>query len=196
VHLFSCADLLRLHISGRVRKDVEDMRALFITVTVMAGIAVIVSGCGSDARRSTATDAKQVTARPAAPLRGVGLSASQFDAKANSICQKFGAELAAGNNSIRKTQDFARVVPARVAIEQAELAQLSRLRAPAPLANDWHWVLSYKRNIVEEFIKLGGVAGANDERGTREVLASMASIGEFLANVAKRAGLDGCTSVA
>jgi hypothetical protein len=156
------------------------------------------SGCGGSKSGSGATTSSvaapsttatgQTTSSSVAS--GKPLSASELVAKADAICAQLNREL--GKDNIRSREDVLRVVPHRVAIEQAALTELSKLTPPAVIASGYRQILAARRTLIEETTKLGEYTQANNNRAMVPVYKSSVAVARRMALAAHHAGFKDC----
>jgi hypothetical protein len=155
--------------------------------TCLLGIAALaVSGCGSSGS-STAGSTQQLTA--SAPSSG---PTAQLIVQADAICKRRNAALSALPLKSPNAHEVELFAAKSVALDEAALAELSRLSAPASLASDWQQILGYTSGLRGDMVKLREDAKHNDTKPIVALGQSTASLKKKLLAVATRAGFKDC----
>ncbi|HEY2142002.1 MAG TPA: hypothetical protein VGG98_08080 [Solirubrobacteraceae bacterium] len=116
-------------------------------------------------------------------------------ARADAICRRLNAELAASKPASQGVHEIARVAPRRAALEQAAVSELSKLMPPAKIAREWQRVVAYRRTLAQELVKAAQFARANDIAAIRSLATSKARGHKELNAIAIRAGFTDCARI-
>jgi hypothetical protein len=179
--------------------------ALVLVVTALS-----IAGCGGSGKASSSsssassTDAGSTGAgtastaatAPASPTiaSGTPLSRSRLIAKADAICQRLSAELSA-SPTISTKQELIAAASRRTALEQAALAELSKLTPPGSMAHDYQQLLAGRQTVIEDLKKLGEDTATGNTRAEDAVYASSASVIRQMAATAQRNGFKYCAKL-
>jgi hypothetical protein len=121
--------------------------------------AAALSGCGgsSDASRTASPVASQSGAR--APVI----------ARADAICQRLNAELAANLPKQVTTQLVAALTPRNAVLEQKAVSELAKLEPPKASAQQWQQVISYRRALAHALTELTTAAKADNQASIKRL---------------------------
>ena len=176
---------------------------LVLVVTVLS-----IAGCGGSGKASSnsvsstdagstsagATSASTTTPGTTAIASGTPLSRSRLIAKADAICQRLSAELSA-SPTISTKQELIAAASRRTALEQAALAELSKLTPPGSMAHDYQQLLAGRQTVIEDLKKLGEDTATGNTRAEDAVYASSASVIRQMAATAQRNGFKYCAKL-
>lgn len=151
---------------------------------VLVAAALAAGGCGGGSS----------DARSAGPLPD-GSPRSQLIARADAICRRLNAQIKANKQSSLRLNEIARFAPRNAALEATALKELSKLTPPASIARDWHQVIAYRRTLMEELVKLGRYAKANNARAIHKLAASKKRVHQKLLATATRNGFKDCPQI-
>jgi hypothetical protein len=199
----------RAHVKTQEEKELG-MHTRPLTLAIILGMT-LVTGCGGSGKAAggntstgttssaatgtnspaTATTTSATTA-PAKVATGPQLSAKQLVAKANAICAHLNAELLAANDRAGNQAAIVRIAPQRAASEQATLAELSALTPPAELAKAYGQILTDRRMLAEDTLKLGQDAAAHDTQAEAPLYPASASLVRQMGSAATRSGIAAC----
>jgi hypothetical protein len=176
---------------------------MWLSALILVAATLATTGCGGSKNESTATSSTAVSSiattsvtNASSPTGSTGngsgkpLSASQLVVKADAICAQLNIEL--NKDRVRTEQDIVRVVPHRVTIEQAALAELSKLRPPISLARDYQQMLATRRTLIEDTSRLGSDAAAKDSQAVQVAFSSGTALIRQMAVTARRDGFKYC----
>jgi hypothetical protein len=170
-----------------------------LPVFVLIAVTLAAGGCGGSKGGSSTASSTTVSgagtsasSQVSSTATGSGkpLSAAQLVAKADAICAQLNTEL--DRDHIRRQQDIARIVPHRVAAEQAALTALSILTPPASMAHDYRQMLATRRTLIEDTTKLGQAAAADGTNADTSLYASSTALVRQMATTAQRDGFKSC----
>jgi hypothetical protein len=156
--------------------------------------------CGQ-ARRShvsqptTATSTRPtrtVTAGAQSPKSGP-LSRQELIAKADLICRRVNAKRA--RTKYASAADYARLVPALAEYQQAAVAAMRELVAPASMRSSWNQMVSDAQQFADSVVKFGEYAKANKLREVTSVSIAGMKANERLMALAKRKGFVDCAGI-
>lgn len=116
-------------------------------------------------------------------------------AKANAICDRLNAEMVADKPARQTVPEIARVTPRHIEYETRSVRELERLTPPTATAAQWRLVISARRALAAELVKLERAAKAGNEVAIKALVVSKRRIHAGLAFAAVRAGLTGCAEV-
>lgn len=166
---------------------------------VLVAAALAVGGCSGGASETEPSQLLSTShAGSTGPLpSGDPPSPSQarLIARADAICRQLNTEIIATKLANLSAREIARGVPRNAALEQRALTELSKLRPPASIARSWRQVIAYRTTLMEELVKLGRDAKANDAAGIQTLTASKKRVHGELSTTARRAGFKDCSQV-
>jgi uncharacterized protein YcfL len=136
--------------------------------------ALLIGGCGSSTSNS-------------------GSSTQQLIAKADAICKRVNARVAAANSKINNPQDFARIAPEIANYEQQALIQMRGLKAPSSLAQDWQLILSSAQKLAQNTATLSQYIKTNKLRSAPRLVTESKRLQQEMLLTAKRDGFKECS---
>jgi hypothetical protein len=144
------------------------MPAVALAMTTLA-----IAGCGSSPK----------------PLTRAGLTS-----KANAICRRVAAKLAASTKGgVSGQQALAHIAPE---LASSALAELSQLVPPEDLSSEWKGFVADAEIIAENTAKLGEYAKTNNLNATRGVILSTEKVQKQMQATAQRIGFADCEQIA
>jgi hypothetical protein len=93
---------------------------------------------------------------------------------------------------IRTHQDFLRYLPQAAAYDQAEIAELSKLEAPASMASDWQEILAANQIIAENTIKVAQFVKVNNTYAAHAMVVAATQAQDQMISTAQRDGFKDC----
>jgi len=162
------------------RMRVGDGRAqswLAVIATVL-----VLSGCGGGGTAFTEAS-------------GETTSTSPVIVRADAICRRLNAELAAEPPKSVSTQEIERLSPRNAALEQGAVARLAKLHPPAALEGEWLRVLAYRHRLADALDELAQAAKAGDEASIHKLGESKERLRKELLEVGRRVGFTYCQEV-
>jgi hypothetical protein len=152
---------------------------LVLACFVGAGCGGKSSGAAGDATSSAATTTATSTGSAAATSAN-----RQFIAKADAACRGVNGELRNSKPKGSKPAQLAALVVAHEAIERNGVKKLSKLTAPAPLAEPWKLVLIHREELANELARLAPAVRRHDtgpfaklKKAKEEILAKLTAEG-------------------
>ena len=149
----------------------------------LALAVVALAGCGGDGDRN---DAVETT--------GERLSKAVFVSRANGVCARFRARIAAIGSPEPGFRGIVRFLDRAIPLARAGLAEQERLRPPARYDSVWSAVLSENRRVIETAERLRSAAQRSDPLGTQREIEAFQSRArdEKLTRLTRRLGLTEC----
>jgi hypothetical protein len=159
-------------------------------VLCLALACLVGAGCGGKSN-GAAGDAKATSpgATTTATSKGESSAAAtdanrQFIAKADAACRRVNGELRNSKAKGSKPAQLAALVVANETIERKGVKKLSKLTAPAPLAEPWKMVLIYREELANELARLAHAVRRHDtgpfarlQKAKKEIRAKLAAEG-------------------
>jgi hypothetical protein len=146
-----------------------------VTTLALTATALAIAGCGGSSSKA--------------------LTRAELTAKADVICKHVSTELASANKQASSVQAIAQIAPKLSSLEQAGLAELSKLTPPSELANDWKTFVAGAQTLSENTAKLGEYAKANKIKEAQVVIVSSEKTQQQMVALAKKDGLTACVQV-
>ena len=159
------------------------------TVLCVALACLVGAGCGGKSN-GAAGDAKATSPAATTTATGKGESTAatganrQFIAKADAACRRVNGELRKSKAKGSKPAQLAALVVANETIERKGVKKLSKLTAPAPLAEPWKMVLIYREELANELARLAHAVRRHDtgpfarlQKAKKEIRAKLAAEG-------------------
>jgi hypothetical protein len=115
--------------------------------------------------------------------------------RADAICRRLNTQIEANKQANLGVHEIARFAPRNAALEKAALKELSKLKPPASIARDWRQVIAYRRTLLEELVKLGRYAKANNTQAIHKLAASKKRAHQQLLTIATRDGFKDCPQI-
>lgn len=147
------------------------------------------SGTGSPTKTSATTAGTARSSQPSSSVR------SSFVQRADAICVRVNAELAAARPAGSSVSDTVKVVSLHATIEHEGLNRLEALTPPVALTRDWKLVLHYRRTLADELTLLLNDTSRGHTAAISALGASKARAHHTLLSVATRAHLQVCGNV-
>jgi hypothetical protein len=122
------------------------------------------------------------------------LSRARLIARAEAICERFNAEIAAVAAKNTSVAEIERQVPRNAALELAALGELSKLTPPSTMAREWRAILGYRRALVGQLVELARAAKQSDARAISTLTAAKGREHELLLSAATHAGFRSCAA--
>jgi len=158
----------------------------------LVAAALAAGGCGGGS--SDAKSAGSLASGNPTPS-GSSRVPSQLVARADAICRRLNTEIVATNPSKLQIRKIVSLTPQRVALERTALKELSKLAPPASIARDWRQMMAYRKTLIEELIRLGRYAKANDTQSIKSLAVSKKRVHQRLFATATRDGFKDCARV-
>jgi hypothetical protein len=176
---------------GRHRATGRRLPALLIAAVLA------MAGCGGSSKDEPSTSATVTpnSVASTAPTVAQSSSSSSMIATADLICRRLNAALDAENTTVRSLGAITGAAARRAAVEEAALSALATLEPPAALARDWQQIITYRRALAGNLVKLSGEARRKEFSAFRALSASTAIAEHELLTTGKRAGFKYCTRV-
>lgn len=176
------------------------IRPLALALLVMT---IIVTGCGGSksSSLSNTSHSKEVSAATGSESNtttttsGKALSNSGMIAKADAVCARFKAKLAAVRGNIETMGDIVSAGTKQGAIQRAEIAELSKLTPSGSLASKWHQVLNMRRLLIEEFNQIVTAARANNKEDVDSALTASAGVEKQIYTITLHDGFPSCAKI-
>jgi hypothetical protein len=140
-----------------------------LTALVFLTVAVAVSGCGGGSRPET-----------------------KMMLSADAICARHSIVRAGSEITVSPEGESLNVALSRVRIEQAALADLSRLTPPAAIAKDWRQFLAGRRALIGGLITLS----EGDRANAGTLLEAVNATARSVLATARHAGFGVCSRLA
>jgi hypothetical protein len=160
------------------------------TVLCLALACLLGAGCGGKSS-GAAGDAKATSPATTTAAGNGGSSAAatdanrQFIVKADAACRRVNSELRKSKAKGSKPAQLAALVVANETIERNGVKKLSKLTAPAPLAEPWKMVLIYREELANELARLARAVRRHDtapfahlQKAKKEIRAKLAAEGK------------------
>jgi hypothetical protein len=119
----------------------------------------------------------------------------QFVAKAEAICGRLNAELVAAKSVITGIADVARIAPRRATAEHIAQVELNDLTPPVALSGSWQRIMAARQKLVEDIVKIGESAKANDQASVNALFVSSANEQRLAVTIAERDGFKACSKI-
>lgn len=119
----------------------------------------------------------------------------QLIAKADPICRRLNVALGPAASRPLTPSELAKTSPPHAALEQATLAQLSKLKPPPGLAKDWNTMLADRRTLALDLLTIARAAQANDTAAIHTLSVTKARLHRQVAEIATRDGFSDCAAV-
>jgi hypothetical protein len=116
-----------------------------------------------------------------------------FIARADAICQRLDAELAAGEPKHLSVRQLASRAPLHAALEQKAVVSLGKLAPPSSLAGDWRQILSLREGLAQALAEVGRDARRGDQPGIQAVATSKKRLHAALFGLASHDGFRYCS---
>lgn len=171
----------------------------------LIAVVIFLPGCGSGKTggRSLSTSG-QVASNGSSgapvpsglPTGGKPLSKAKLIARADVICARLNAQLAAAKDVVTNDQaTIAQIASRRSNTEQTALLRLRKLTPPTSLLRDWEQILAYRGMVVSDLAKVAEAAASNNRKAANSVLLAATDIVKRLSATAKRAGFSECGKI-
>lgn len=167
---------------------------------VLALAAGLLAGCGggSGTSKTSASSASTTSGSQGSSQANstpAPLSSAELIARADPICRRVNAEIAASKPKSASPAEILRVVPGNAALEKRAVAALQRLKPPRALTGDWTTILADRRMLAEQLVELVGAAQKNDVTTLHKLAQSKARLHKSLEAAGRRVGFVYCGEV-
>lgn len=169
------------------------LRAGAASLAPLLAIALAAGGCGGSSKAQP--QGSSPTNELAAPNAKSPRARSSLIPAADAICKQLNAKLASERSAPRDDGELARGTRRHLALERATLLELTKLKVPASLAQDWKQVLGYRRALAEELTTLVRYAETHNDKGIGALKASKLRLHRRLYEIASRTGFKDCALV-
>ena len=186
-----------MELPSRVREGVGASFAVLAATAALAGCGGGSASTGSSASSKVATASAASTTSTAAQTGAKldAVSRAQFVASAGAICKRANAELTAVTPKSASFAEILRIVPGRVVSERKAALELSALKPPAALSQDWRLLVAYRHTLAGELAQLVTAAEKKDTAKITALSASKLRERRLLLRTANLAGISACGRV-
>jgi hypothetical protein len=152
------------------------------------------SSAGGSSNAATSTLKRPKLGESPAQLNG-GPPPSPFAAKVRGICARLTTELEAHKILSPTPQQIVSIVPRRLALEKAGLAELRKLTPPASGASDWRQFMAVRQRVVEVLERLNTAVQTKNKAAEKHVLSSNGNLETSMTPAATRLGIRSCAFI-
>jgi hypothetical protein len=152
-----------------------------LVALALLGIVLSIAGCGS----GTGTTVSGVEGASAASSPKARLIAA-----ADAICKRLNSRVDVSPHSNVLTAASKNAV-----LEQAALAELVKLEAPAAIAAAWNQILEYRRTLARQLVTLVRYERAHDAKDAKALIAAKLHVHHELLAAGARFGASQCAGI-
>jgi hypothetical protein len=147
-------------------------------------------GCGESSKTSLSGRTDSATA----PSASDSPAASRLIAEADVICRRLNNALAASKSAGKNASQIVSASSRHAALERRTVAELNELTAPTSLTRDWKQIISFRRTLADDLIKLAHLAKVENSTAIRSLAASKTRVHDELTRIATRDGFKDCST--
>jgi hypothetical protein len=150
--------------------------------------ALVLPGCGGSSKPapSNVAIAGATTSTESSP------SDSSAITRADAICERLDAELAAKPAKSVSVKEIETITPQNAALEQKAVNELAKLTAPKAIEREWQQVIAYRRSLASALIQLAQAAKAGDTASIKRLGQAKERVRKKLLEVGEHAGFTHC----
>ena len=169
---------------------------LYIRLAAVAAIAAMLAaaGCGKSSTTATTGSAATAASTDAVAKTGSALSDAALIAKANAICGRVNAKVAAIDARTPNSNEFGQRVTQTANAESNGILALRGLTPSASMTNDWQQIVASAHTLAEETSQLGAYLQVKDSR-SRAQLSNISAIEAQIRAITKRDGFKDCAQI-
>jgi hypothetical protein len=161
-----------------------------VVALTLTAAAFAVSGCGGSSSSGSAT--KSTTSSNSAGNGGTSktLTRAELIARADVICARVNARLAA--NVVTYQREIPRAASQLASLERVSLVEFRKLEPPAELAADWKQLIADAQTLAAETVEYGESAKPGKSKNERGLVESSEATRRQAITIAKRDGFVAC----
>lgn len=167
------------------------MRHVRLAAIAIAASILGAAGCGESS--STTTGAKGTAATStAAATTTPALTKAALIAKADAICRRVNAKIAATDARYSNSKEFQQRVSLIAGDERSGLPSLNELTPPVSMEGEWKKIVVGAETLAEETGKLGAYIKTKDATISRAQFARVDEVERQMLGITRRVGLKDC----